>query len=81
MTTDHEDVSGHADDLYAFADTPSIDINAEIAVTDAALDQAWEASNGTNGESGIITVTVVGKKACSAQRLGVVGAFEPPVTG
>ena len=31
--------------------------------------------------AGIITVTVVGKKACSTQRLGVVGAFEPPVTG
>jgi len=32
-------------------------------------------------QSGIITVSVVGKKGCSTQRLGVVGTFEPPVTG
>ena len=35
----------------------------------------------TPKQSGVITITVVAKKACSAQRLGVVGAFEPPVTG
>jgi len=31
--------------------------------------------------AGIITVSVAGKKACSVQHLGVVGTFEPPVTG
>ena len=31
--------------------------------------------------AGIITVSVAGKKTCSAQRLGVIGSFEPPVTG
>ena len=35
----------------------------------------------TARKSGIITVSIVGKKTCAAQRLGVVGAFEPPVTG
>ena len=32
-------------------------------------------------KAGIVTVTVVGKKSCSSTRLGVVGTFEPPVTG
>jgi hypothetical protein len=32
-------------------------------------------------QAGIVTVTVVGKKSCSSTRLGVVGTFEPPVTG
>jgi uncharacterized repeat protein (TIGR01451 family) len=35
----------------------------------------------TAPKSGIITVSIVGKKTCSAQRLGVVGSFLPPVTG
>jgi uncharacterized repeat protein (TIGR01451 family) len=30
---------------------------------------------------GIIKVAVVGGKACNTQKLGVIGAFEPPVTG
>jgi uncharacterized repeat protein (TIGR01451 family) len=30
---------------------------------------------------GIVTVSVAGKKTCSAQRLGVIGSFEPAVTG
>ena len=30
---------------------------------------------------GIIKVEVVGAKACNTQRLGVIGVFEPPVTG
>ena len=34
-----------------------------------------------SSQAGIITVTVVGKKSCSSARLGVVGTFEPPVTG
>ena len=32
-------------------------------------------------QAGIVTITVVGKKSCSSARLGVVGTFEPPVTG
>ena len=32
-------------------------------------------------QAGIVTITVVGKKSCSSTRLGVVGTFEPPVTG
>ncbi len=32
-------------------------------------------------KAGIVTITVVGKKSCSSTRLGVVGTFEPPVTG
>jgi hypothetical protein len=35
----------------------------------------------TAKQAGIVTVTVVGKKSCSSTRLGVVGTFEPPVTG
>ncbi len=30
---------------------------------------------------GIVRVALVGTKACNSQRLGVVGTFEPPVTG
>ena len=30
---------------------------------------------------GIIKVEIIGAKACNTQRLGVVGVFEPPVTG
>ena len=30
---------------------------------------------------GIIKVEVVGTKACNTQRIGVVGSYEPPVTG
>jgi uncharacterized repeat protein (TIGR01451 family) len=32
-------------------------------------------------KSGIVRVSVVNKKACSAKRIGVLGTFEPPVTG
>jgi hypothetical protein len=32
-------------------------------------------------KAGIIKVQIVGVKACNTQRLGVVGVFEPPVTG
>ncbi len=35
----------------------------------------------TAKRSGIITITTVGKKSCSSARIGVVGTFEPPVTG
>ena len=31
--------------------------------------------------SGIIRVEIRGSKACNTQRIGVVGVFEPPVTG
>lgn len=31
--------------------------------------------------AGIVKLTLVGVKACNGQRIGVVGAFEPPVTG
>ena len=30
---------------------------------------------------GIVKVQIVGAKACNSQRLGVVGVFEPPLTG
>lgn len=33
------------------------------------------------GASGIVKVTLLNKKACSAKRIGVLGTFEPPVTG
>lgn len=45
---------------------------------------------GTNGlvavslkpsKAGIVKVQIVGVKACNTQRLGVVGVFEPPLTG
>ena len=32
-------------------------------------------------KAGIITVTVPQKIVCGSKRIGVVGAFEPPVTG
>ena len=30
---------------------------------------------------GIIRVEILGAKACNTQRIGVVGVYEPPVTG
>ena len=30
---------------------------------------------------GIIRVAIQGAKACNTQRIGVVGVYEPPVTG
>ena len=30
---------------------------------------------------GIVRVEILGTKACNTQRIGVVGTFEPPVTG
>jgi uncharacterized repeat protein (TIGR01451 family) len=35
----------------------------------------------TSTKSGIVTVSITGKKGCNTARVGVVGAFEPPVTG
>ena len=32
-------------------------------------------------QSGIVTVSIAGKKGCNTARVGVVGTFEPPVTG
>jgi uncharacterized repeat protein (TIGR01451 family) len=32
-------------------------------------------------KSGIVRVSIVNKKACSAKRIGVLGTFQPPVTG
>jgi hypothetical protein len=33
------------------------------------------------GKAGIIQVRITGRKACNTQRLGVVGVFQPPLTG
>jgi len=33
------------------------------------------------GKPGIIKVVIKGGKACNSQRIGVVGVYEPPVTG
>ena len=30
---------------------------------------------------GIVTVSIKGKQGCNTQRIGIVGVFEPPVTG
>jgi len=35
----------------------------------------------TTRQPGILKVAIVGKKACDSQRIGVVGTYEPPVTG
>ena len=32
-------------------------------------------------KAGIVRVSIVGRKACNSQRLGIVGVFEPPITG
>jgi hypothetical protein len=32
-------------------------------------------------KAGIVTITVPQKIVCGAKRIGVVGAFQPPVTG
>ena len=34
-----------------------------------------------SSKSGIVTVSIAGKKGCNTARVGVVGTFEPPVTG
>jgi hypothetical protein len=33
------------------------------------------------GKPGIIRVQILGAKTCNTQRIGVVGVYEPPVTG
>ena len=33
------------------------------------------------GKPGIIRVAIQGAKTCNTQRIGVVGVYEPPVTG
>jgi hypothetical protein len=35
----------------------------------------------TPSKAGIMLVKITGAKACNTARIGVVGAFEPPVTG
>ena len=35
----------------------------------------------TSSKSGIVTVSISGKKGCNTARVGVVGSYEPPVTG
>jgi hypothetical protein len=61
---------------------------AKVKVTGAGTSKA--VSTGKNGKilvtikpnkPGIVRVEIVGTKACNTQRLGVVGVFEPPVTG
>ena len=61
---------------------------ATLRLVGAGVNKA--AKTGKNGvvtvsvktsKPGVLTVTVVGKKSCSSARLGVVGTFEPPVTG
>ena len=32
-------------------------------------------------QAGIIVISITGKKGCNTARVGVVGAYEPPVTG
>jgi len=32
-------------------------------------------------KSGIVVVSITGSKGCNTARVGVVGVFEPPVTG
>jgi len=35
----------------------------------------------TPGKAGIMLVKITSAKACNTARIGVIGAFEPPVTG
>lgn len=35
----------------------------------------------TSSKSGIVVVSITGRKGCNTARVGVVGVFEPPVTG
>jgi hypothetical protein len=35
----------------------------------------------TAGKAGILRISVASKASCTSKRVGVVGAFEPPVTG
>ena len=61
---------------------------AKVVVRGAGINKS--ARTGANGKAritvtprkaGIVTVTVPQKLACGNKRIGVVGAFEPPVTG
>jgi len=35
----------------------------------------------TASQAGIVDVTLIGRKGCSAKRIGVIAPVEPPVTG
>ena len=61
---------------------------AKVKITGAGISKT--VVSGKNGKvtvtikptkPGIITVEIQNKKACNTQRIGVVGVFEPPVTG
>jgi uncharacterized repeat protein (TIGR01451 family) len=61
---------------------------AKIRIKGAGVDKVVK--TGKNGlvttaisapRSGIVVISITGKKGCNTARVGVVGAFEPPVTG
>jgi hypothetical protein len=61
---------------------------AKVRVTGAGINKTVR--TGKNGralisitarKAGILRITVLQKAVCSSKRIGVVGAFEPPVTG
>ena len=61
---------------------------AKVKITGAGISKTVK--SGKNGKvtvtfkptkPGIIKVEIQNKKACNTQRIGVVGVFEPPVTG
>jgi hypothetical protein len=61
---------------------------AKIRIKGAGVDRVVK--TGKNGlvtttitapKSGIVVVSITGRKGCNTARVGVIGAFEPPVTG
>ena len=61
---------------------------AKIRLKGAGVDRI--VTSGKNGrvtttivapKSGIVVVSIAGRKGCNTARVGVVGVFEPPVTG
>ncbi len=43
--------------------------------------KGWVVAKVQATKAGIIKVAILGNKACASQRVGVVGSYEPPVTG
>ena len=43
--------------------------------------EAFEVVSVKPNKAGIIRVRITNKKACNTQRIGIVGVYEPPVTG
>lgn len=63
-------------------------VGVRVSITGAGVAKVVRTSKGGKmivsvkpSKAGIVKARIIGQKACNTQRIGVVGTFEPPVTG